>query len=216
MVMRVSAMAARLAATALALGVAVTGCGSNKSSGPSSTASSSASISSGSPSSAAPTSSSAAGQPSDYSNLLIKDTDIVVPGDSFSGPQTKPAGFDDPGISGTFTNQSGSRTLTDNLTVYPDPGEAARWRDLLIKSVTNPQTGVIRVTPTPADVGTGGVLIVGPSAFGSKAETEVIFSEGRVLAQIIFEGGPNDSVPADIAMDVARKQDAAIKSGLPA
>lgn len=95
--MRVSAMATRLAATALALGVAVTGCGSNKSSGPSSTASSSASISSGSPSSAAPTSSSAAGQPSDYSNLLIKDTDIVVPGDSFSGPQTKAPGFDDPG-----------------------------------------------------------------------------------------------------------------------
>jgi hypothetical protein len=216
MVMTVSAMAARLAATALALGVAVTGCGSNKSSGPSSTASSSASISSGSPSSAAPTSSSAAGQPSDYKNLLIKDTDIVVPGDTFSGPQTKPPGFDDPGISGTFTNQSGSRTLADNLTVYPDPGEAARWRDLLIKSVTNPETGVIRVTPTPADVGTGGVLIVGPSAYGSKAETEVIFSEGRVLAQIIFESGPNDSVPADIAMDVARKQDAAIKSGLPA
>ena len=57
---------------------------------------------------------------------------------------------------------------------------------------------------------------MGPSAYGSKAETEVIFGEGRVLAQIIFESGPNDSVPADIAMDVARKQDAAIKSGLPA
>lgn len=44
----------------------------------------------------------------------------------------------------------------------------------------------------------------------------MIFSEGKVVAQVIFEGEPNDPVPADIAMDVARKQDAAIKSGMPA
>jgi hypothetical protein len=217
MLMQVSAMAAGLAATTLVVGVAVTGCGSNKSSSPSSTTSSSTSTSSASPSSTAPTSSSGAAQPSDYTNLLIKATDIVVPGDSFNGPQTKHPPFEMKGISGTFTNQSGSRTLSDNLFIYADPGEAGRERDSLISSVTNPQTGVIRVTPTPADVGTGGALIVGPSiAFGSPSETEVIFSEGKVLAQVIFEGAQNDPVPADIAMDVARKQDAAIKAGLPA
>lgn len=83
-----------------------------------------------------------------------------MPGDSFNGPQTQQPPFDT-GISGTFTNQSGSRTLKDNLSIFADPGEAGRQRDLLIRSVTDPQTGVVRVTPTPVDVGTGGALSAG-------------------------------------------------------
>ena len=94
--MQVSAMAAGLAATTLVVGVAVTGCGGNKSSSPSSTTSSSTSTSSASPSSTAPTSSSGAAQPTDYSNLLIKPTDIVVPGDTLTLAQTLP-GTNPPG-----------------------------------------------------------------------------------------------------------------------
>ena len=84
--MKVSVMAAGLAASGLMVGVAVTGCGDNKSSSPSSSTSSSSSTSaSAAPSPSAPqTSSSAAAQPSDYSNLLIKASDIVVPGDTFT------------------------------------------------------------------------------------------------------------------------------------
>lgn len=216
MVMRVSTMAAGLAATTLVVGVAVTGCGSNKSSSPSSSTSSSTSTPSASPSSAAPTSSSGAAQPSDYSNLLIKATDIVVPGDSFNPPKTRSLTDPAPGIEGTFTNQAGSRSIIDSLLIYKDSAAAGQDRDSLTKSYTDPQTGAIKGgTPTPADVGSGGTMIAGPSLDGSKAKTSVIFSEGKVVALVEFESAPNDPVPPDIALDVARKQDAAIKSGLP-
>ena len=89
--MKVSVMAAGLAATTLVVGVAVTGCGSNKSSSPSSSTTSSTSTSAASSSATpTPTSSGAAAQPSDYSNLLIKPSDIVVPGDTFTLTQTLP------------------------------------------------------------------------------------------------------------------------------
>jgi hypothetical protein len=217
MVMQVSAMAAGLAATTLVVGVAATGCGGNKSSSPSSSTSSatSTSTSSAAPSSA-PTSSSGAAQPSDYSNLLIKATDIVVPGDTFNPPKTRQLTDPAPGIEGTFTNQSGSRSIIDSLLVYPDPGAAGRDRDSLTKSYVDPQSGAVKgATPTPADVGAGGTMIAGPSLDGSKAKTSVIFSEGKVVALVEFESAPNDPVPPDIALDVARKQDAAIKAGLP-
>src|ERR1700730_8117574 len=114
MVMRVSTMAASLAAT---------GCVSNKSPSPSSSTSSSTSTPSASPSSAAPTSSSGAAQPSDYSNLLIKATDIVVPGDSFV-PLNPPAPNAPAGASQGFANPTGSRIIKDDVYVYPDAAAA--------------------------------------------------------------------------------------------
>lgn len=214
---KASVAAAGLAATTLVVGVAVTGCGGDKSSSPSSSAkSSTTSSSAASSSSAAPTSSSAAAQPSDYSNLLIKATDIVVPGDTFNPPKTRQLTDPAPGIEGVFANQSGARSITDSLLVYPDPGAADKDRDSLTKSYVDPQNGAIKGgTPATADVGGGGTIISGPSADGGKAKTSVIFGEGKVVALIEFESAPNDPVPADIVLDVARKQDAAIKAGLP-
>lgn len=213
---KVSVAAAGLAATTLVVGAAVTGCGSDKSPSPSSSTKSSTSTSSAAPSSAAPTSSSGAAQPSDYSNLLIKATDIVVPGDSFNGPKTRQLTDPAPGIEGVFTNQAGARTVIDSLLVYPDPGAADKDRDSLTKSYVDPQNGAIKGgTPAPADVGVGGTIISGPSADGTKAKTSVIFGEGKVVALVEFESAPNDAVPPEVALDVARKQDAAIKAGLP-
>ncbi|WP_445160977.1 hypothetical protein ACTXG5_22985 [Mycobacterium sp. Dal123C01] len=213
---KVSVAAAGLAATTLVVGAAVTGCGSDKSPSPSSSTKSSTSTSSAAPSSAAPTSSSGAAQPSDYSNLLIKATDIVVPGDSFTGPKTRQLTDPAPGIEGVFTNQAGARTVIDSLLVYPDPGAADKDRDSLTKSYVDPQNGAIKGgTPAPADVGVGGTIISGPSADGTKAKTSVIFGEGKVVALVEFESAPNDAVPPEVALDVARKQDAAIKAGLP-
>ena len=148
--------------------------------------------------------------------MLIKATDIVVPGDSFNGPKTRQLTDPAPGIEGVFTNQAGSRTVIDSLLVYPDPGAADKDRDSLTKSYVDPQNGAIKGgTPAPADVGIGGTIISGPSADGTKAKTSVIFGEGKVVALVEFESAPNDSVPPEVALDVARKQDAAIKAGLP-
>ncbi len=215
MVKKVSVAAAGLAATTLVIGAAVTGCGSDKSPSPSSSTKSSTS-SAAAPSSAAPTSSSGAAQPTDYSNLLIKATDIVVPGDSFNPPKTRQLTDPAPGIEGVFSNQAGSRTVIDSLLVYPDPGAADKDRDSLTKSYVDPQSGAIKGgAPAPADVGTGGTIISGPSADGTKAKTSVIFGQGKVVTLVEFESAPNDQVPPEVALDVARKQDAAIKAGLP-
>src|ERR1700731_4469707 len=100
--MKISVMADGLAATTMGVvGVAVGGCGSNKSS----TASSSSAPSS----STSTTSSSAAAQPTDYSTLLIKDSDI--PGDAFTmqPPQLNPGGK--PGVAATFANQGDTREI---------------------------------------------------------------------------------------------------------
>jgi hypothetical protein len=216
-VKKVSVAAAGLAATTLVVGVAVTGCGGDKPSSPSSSSKSSTSSSSATSStSAATTSSSAAAQPSDFSNLLIKATDIVVPGDSFNPPKTRQLTDPAPGIEGVFTNQAGSRSIVDSLLVYPDPAAADKDRDSLTKSYTDPQSGAIKGgTPAPVDVGTGGTIVSGPSADGAKAKTSVIFGEGKVVTLIEFESAPSDPVPPEIALDVARKQDAALKATPP-
>jgi hypothetical protein len=43
-----------------------------------------------------------------------------------------------------------------------------------------------------------------------------MFTEGKAFAVLEFESPPNDPVPSDVVLDLGRKQDAAIKSGLPA
>jgi hypothetical protein len=45
--------------------------------------------------------------------------------------------------------------------------------------------------------------------------TEVIFTEGRAFVLLDFYSSPNNLTPNDVVLDLARKQDAAIKSGLP-
>ena len=221
--MKVSMMAAGLGASILVVGVAVTGCGSNKSSSPSSTTtSSSTSNSSASPSSTAPTSSSGAAQPSDYSNLLIKPTDIVVPGDTFTLASTKPS-TDPAGVTGTFASASvdvngPSREIDVQIHVYPDATMAAQERDQIAPAIANPNMGFTLVggTATPADVGTGGAMAMGTNSDGSKSRARLVFSEGKAFVQIEFFNPGNDPLKPDFVLDIARKQDAAVKAGLSA
>jgi hypothetical protein len=44
----------------------------------------------------------------------------------------------------------------------------------------------------------------------------VMFTEGKTFVDIEFESAAGDPLPPDFVLDVARKQDAAIKAGLPA
>jgi hypothetical protein len=209
MVMKVSVMAA----SALVIGVAITGCGSNKSSSPSSsTASSPTSTSAAPSSSAAPTSSGGAAQPSDYSGLLIKPSDIVVPGDTFTLTQTLPVP-NPAGVEGVFMNQGASRKIDDTIYAYPDAGAASQALDQSVKGI---QELSVKAPTTPADVGTGGQMAVGPSPDGLKSKAIVMFTEGRVFAVLELESPANDPVQPDFVVDLGKKQDAAIKSGLPA
>jgi hypothetical protein len=208
-------MAPALVVSSLAVAVSVAGCGSDKPSNPSSTTSSATSTTApSSPSSASP--SSAAGQPSDYNNLLIKPTDIVVAGDTFSlltsSPLTNPGG-----VSGLFVNQGNTRSVDVGIFVYPDAVAAAQARDLTVTSLTDPDIGVKGGTLTPIDVGAGGTMAIGTTTKpdGPKSKASVIFAEGKTAVTINFESPANDPVPQDFVLDITRKQDAAIKAGLP-
>lgn len=192
----------------------VTGCGSNKSPSPSSSKATSASTSPAAPSSAPSTSSSRAAQASDYSGLLVKPSDIVVSGDAFTLTQTLPVATP-AGAEGVFTNQSGSRKIDDTLYVYPDAAAAGQALDLNAKMLADPDLGV-KGTQTPADVGVGGTMAVGTSGDGSKAKAMVMFTQGRVLVVLEFTSPSGDPVPPEFVLDVARKQAAAITTGLPA
>jgi hypothetical protein len=73
----------------------------------------------------------------------------------------------------------------------------------------------VKAPPTPVNVGAGGQMAVGPSPDGSKAKGIVMFTEGRVFTVLEFESPPNDPLQPDFVSDLGRKQDAAIKNGLP-
>jgi len=213
-VFKVSMVAAGLVASAAVLGVAATGCESDKSSSPSSATSSSAASSSMTPSSTsgAPAPTGGGAQPTDYSNLLIKPSDIVVPGDTFTLTKTT-SDPTTPGVGGEFGNQNGTRKINVAIVVYPDAAAATKDNDSNAKNLDM----FVKGSPaTPADVGTGGALAVGPSPDGSKSSAVVVFAEGKTTALITFESAPNDPLQPDFVLDIGRKQDAAIKAGLPA
>lgn len=148
--------------------------------------------------------------------MLIKPTDIVVPNDTFKLMQTVPVP-NPAGISGLFMNQAGARSIDDTIYVYPDANAAAQARDAAVKQIADPDMGVRGGAATPVDVGTGGTMAIGTTikAEGPQAKGSIMFSEGRTFVDIEFQSPSGDPVPADFVVDVARKQDAAIKAGLP-
>jgi hypothetical protein len=197
---------------AVFVGATVAGCGGDKSSSGSSTASSSSATSSSTlASSGASSSTSATAAAPDYSNLLIKPSDIGPEATSDGPPIANPGGVT--GTGQTFRNPDGKRIIVDTVAVYPDPAAAApmipAMKDELGKKITGPSQ--------PVDVGFNGFMVVGQSADPSKQMeiSEVVFTEGRALVDLEFDCSVGNPTPNDVVLDLARKQDAAIKNGLP-
>jgi hypothetical protein len=196
---------AGLAATTMIVGVSIVGCGSNKSS----TTSSSGSATSSASSSAASSASSA--PIADYTALLIKASDITLPGDTFTGqpPIQNPNG--QPGAATVFGNQNDTREIGDDILILPDADAAVSELDLEKATLGNIVPGG---TPAPAAVGTAGTMVSGRSPDGSKAVTVLLFTEGKAFTNLEFDSAPNDPVPPQFVTDVGQKQDTAIKNGL--
>ena len=196
---------AGLAATSMVVGVSVVGCAGNKSS----TTSSSGSATSAGSSSATSSSSSAAA--ADYTGLLIKASDITLPGDTFTGqpPIQNPNG--QPGVAQIFSNQNDTRHVGDTILILPDPDQAVSELDLEKAALGDMVKGG---TPAPAAVGTGGTMVSGTAPEGSKAVTVLLFTEGKAFVNLEFDSAPNDPVPPQFVTDVGQKQDTAIKNGL--
>jgi hypothetical protein len=189
----------------MVVGVSVVGCAGNKSSTTSSSgsAASSGSISAASSASSAP--------PADYTALLIKGSDITLPGDTFTAqpPIQNPNG--QPGVAQMFSNQNDTRHIGDDLLILPDADQAVSELDLEKAALGNTVTGG---TPAAAAVGTAGTMISGTAADGSKAVTVLLFTEGKAFTNLEFDSAPNDPVPPAFVTDVGEKQDTAIKNGL--
>src|ERR1700693_1026913 len=196
---------AGVAATSMVVGVSVVGCAGNKSS----TTSSSGSAASSGSSSAASSSSSAAA--ADYTALLIKASDITLPGDTFTGqpPIQNPNG--QPGVAQIFGNQNDTRHVGDTILILPDADQAVSELDEEKAALGNMVTGG---APAPAAVGTGGTMVSGTAPEGSKAVTVLLFTEGRAFVNLEFDSPLNDPVPPQFVTDVGQKQDTAIKNGL--
>ncbi|HET7072651.1 MAG TPA: hypothetical protein VFI55_01025 [Mycobacterium sp.] len=204
--MRISRTVIAGVAAATALTVSVAGCGSKQTSSPSSSGSA---TSAKSATSSAPTSSASA-QPTDYSGLLIQATDINAPVQFTGGPLTNnPNG--QPGVAVTFSTQDNSHVIKDTIQVLADPGAATN----ALNAAKGGQGNAIKnPTSDSFSVGTGGTVLSGNSPDNSKGVTTVLFTEGKALVTLEFDGPVDSLPPQDFVTDVAQKQDAAVKKGL--
>lgn len=201
--------AAGLAASFVLVSATVVGCGSEN--GPSATSSTTSSSSAAS-SSASATSSTTAGanpaaSPSDYSNLLIKPSDIGPNATPDGPPTTNPHGT--PGVMQAFKN--GDYSVAATIYVLADPSAAAQ----MIPGMKDELSKKVSAAPGPIDVGSNGLVATGLWSEMNSGLSEVIFTEGRAFVLLDFYSSPNNPTPNDVVLDLSRKQDAAVKNGLP-
>ncbi|OBG34194.1 hypothetical protein [Mycobacterium sp. E3198] len=205
--MELARIAAGWGVATIVVGTVVTGCATDEktSTPPSSTTSGAATSSSVSSTVTAPS----PGRPADYSSLLIKPSDI---GGDFKSPQPPVLNPNNAtGVAQLFANPDNSRRIGDTILIVADPAVAPTAID---KTKAN-YAGKVSGTWQPVDVGSNGFMISGNSPDNSQAVTVLLFSEGKAIVNIEFDSAPNDPIDPAIALDVGRKQDAAIKSGLP-
>jgi hypothetical protein len=205
------------AAATIVIGTATTGCGNDhKTSSPSSSTTSSSRPSSATSSSAAASStdpnavtSPPAGQPTDYSSLLIKPSDI---GGDLTTPQPPVLNPNNAaGVAQLFASADNSRRIGVTILIVADPAAAVAGLD---NTKTN-YAGKVSGTWQPVDVGSHGAMISGTSPDNSQGVTVLLFTEGKALVDMEFDSAPNKPFDPGVVTDIGRKQDAAIKSGLP-
>lgn len=197
-----------LIGVALLMGSAVVGCSSDDKESSSSSSSSAAETTSpaASETTSAPASPEAAD--GDYSKLLLKASDID-PSFTAGEAQVNPNGIN--GIVQSMSNAQ-NQTIVFAIVVSEDADGALKALESAKAELPKEVDGA----PQPADVGDGGngLIATGKSPDGSKAITEVYFTQGKALANIEFSSAPNDPVLPETALAVAKMQDTQIKNNL--
>jgi hypothetical protein len=146
-------------------------------------------------------------QPGDYGALPV-DPNVVTDSTAYvaGAPTLNPNG--QPGVEQVFTHRDSSRTITDTILVLSDPVAATA-------ALAGATPAVVTTIPgggsKQAPVGAGGSTITGASPDGTRSVTIVRFTEGGTAAVIEFSGAAGDPVPPDLALDYAKRQDAALK-----
>jgi hypothetical protein len=148
-------------------------------------------------------------QLNDYTALLIKASDINAPETFTASPPIKnPNG--QLGVATTFSDQDRTHAIIDTIQVLPDPSAAAN----ALKAAEAARSESLHGKHVPINVGTGGTTISGSSPDRSKGVTVLLFTEGKALATLEFDGPSYALAPPEFVTDVGQKQDTAIKKGL--
>jgi hypothetical protein len=149
----------------------------------------------------------AAAQPGDFSTLPV-DPNLITDSLAYNASPTVFNPNGQPGVETVYTHRDGSRTITSTILVLPDAAAATAALDGaragLAGTVANSQS-------QPAAVGSGGTMLTGMSPDGSKSVTVLSFAEGNAATTIEFAGAPKDPAPADLVLELGRKQDTAIR-----
>lgn len=186
--------------------VTLAGCGNSNNASPTSSMTSS---NSAAPSTSSSVAGPSPGQSTDYSALLIKPADI---GGDLTAPQPPVLNPNNaPGVAQLFASADNSRRVGDSILIVADPATAAAG----IENTKANYGGKVNGAWQPVDVGSNGTMISGMSPDNTQAVTVLLFSEGRALVDLEFDSAPGDPIDPAMAIDIGRKQDAAIKKGLP-
>ena len=146
---------------------------------------------------------------SDYTTLLIKAGDIKAPDAFTAGPATKdPNGQQ--GATITFTDQDHSHAIIDTIQILPDIQAAAN----ALESAKATHRETLLAKSLNAEVGVGGSTISGLSPDHSKGVTVLVFTEGKAMVTLEFDGPSFALAPPEFVTEVGQKQDEAIKKGL--
>jgi hypothetical protein len=192
----------------LVAGAVSTGCGAGSNTSSPSAPSSRATSSSSAASSTGSATAAPSAQPNDYSALLIKAGDIGGDFSAAQPPVLNPNGA--AGVAQLFAIPDNSRRISDTISIVADSAAAAAGLD----NTKANYGGTVSGAWQPLDVGSNGAMISGTSPDNSRAVTVLLFTEGKALISLEFDSAPNDPIDADVAKDIGRKQDAAIKKGL--
>lgn len=146
---------------------------------------------------------------SDYTTLLIKAGDIKAPDAFTAGPATKdPNGQQ--GATVTFTDADHTHSIIDTIAILPDIEAAASALDSA--KATHRET--LQAKSLRVEVGVGGVTVSGLSSDHSKGVTVLLFTEGKALVTMEFDGPSFALAPQEFVTDVGQKQDEVIKKAL--
>jgi hypothetical protein len=208
-------MIVRVTGLAVALALAVGGCGKSDHSASSITATSASATSPGATSSGdtVKISASSSAATVDYASLLAKPSDFPA-GDAGPWTVTPPRAIppDPPGVSQTYT--SGPEQAVDTSILMTDDATGA---EVFIQgSAEGVKSQVIGGTqvPLPA-VSPDAMFTSGTSTNGKSAEAALLFTVENTAVIMIFAGPLGHPIPQGFAEAVAKAQTSAIRAGLP-
>ena len=147
----------------------------------------------------------AAAQPGDFSTLPV-DPNLITDSLAYNAAPAVYNPNGQPGVETVYIHRDGSRTITTTVLVLPDAGAATAALDGARAGLA-----VANGKSQPAAVGSGGTMLTGMSADGSKSVTVLSFTEGNTATTIEFAGAPKDPAPSDLVLELGRKQDTAIR-----